>query len=78
MIPLSETRSQAEGATKRLDIQLGRESACSVHVATESEKFSVRVRTGEAQVLVRMDVELIRRQQEIREANEEIKRRMRG
>jgi hypothetical protein len=78
MIPPSGTQSQAEGTLKKLEIQAGREPVSSGSVSVETDMFPVRVRTGDAKVLVRVDIELLRRQQEIEEANEEIRRRLRG
>jgi len=78
MIPGSGTQAPAEGLTKQLELQHGQEPTCSGHVSAEAGMFPVRVKTTDAQVLVRVDVELLRRQQEILEANEAIRRRLHG
>ena len=78
MIPGSGTQVPAEGLTKKLELQQGREPVCSGHVSAEVGMFPVRVRSADAQVLVLLDVELLRRKQEIEAANETIRRRLRG
>jgi hypothetical protein len=78
MIPASRTQVPAEGVTHRLIVQQGQASVSSEYISDEASMFPVRVKTSQAQVLVRVDIALLRRQQEIEEANKEIRRRLRG
>lgn len=78
MIPASGTQGTTEGATQKLTIQTVQTSVSSMHVPVEGAMFPVRVKTDDAKILVRVDVELMRQQEEIERANEEIRRRLRG
>lgn len=78
MILASRTQVPAQGPTQALTIQQSQAPVSSGHTATEVSMFPVRVKTSDAQVRVCVDVELLRRQQEIEKANEEIHRRLRG
>jgi hypothetical protein len=78
MIQVSGTQAPAEGATQRLAIQEGQDPVSSGNVFTEFSTFPVLVKTSEAKVLVRVDMELMRRQQETEKANEAIRRRQHG
>lgn len=78
MIPTSGTECQAEGETKKLEVQEGHSPVCSGHIPVETGSLPVRVKTSDAQILVRTDVELLRRQQEVEEANKAIRQRLRG
>lgn len=78
MIPASRTQVPGEGTTHKLAIQQSQTAVSSEYISAEVSMFPVRVKTGDAQVLVCVDVELLRRQQEIEGANEEIRCRLRG
>jgi hypothetical protein len=78
MIPGSGTQAAAEGATQKLTIQQGQAPVCSGHISAEVSMFPVRVTTSEDTVLLRLNVQLLRRQREHEEANEAIRRRLRG
>jgi hypothetical protein len=78
MILASTTQAPAQGPMQTLAIQQSQAPVSSGYIATEVPMFPVRVKTSDAKVLVCVDVELLRRQQETEEANEEICRRLRG
>ncbi len=78
MIPSSGTHVTAEGATQKLTIQAGQTPVSSGHIPAEFGNFPVRVRSSEARVLIRVDADLMRQQQETEDANEAIRRRLRG
>lgn len=78
MIPASETQAPAEGTSQRVTIQESQVIVSSGHISTEVSMFPVRVKSADAQVRVLVDVELLKRQREVQEANEEIRRRLRG
>lgn len=78
MIPPSGTESRAEGPIKKLGVVSGSEPVSSGHVSAEIGMFPVRIKSSGAQIVVRVDVEALRRQQEIEEANESIRRRSGG
>jgi hypothetical protein len=78
IVPASGTQAPAEGETKRLTIQEGAPVVCSGTIAVSGPMFTVRVTTGDDKVLVRVNVQLFRQQREIEEANDAIRRRLRG
>jgi hypothetical protein len=78
LIPGSETQAPPEGHVKRLTFEVGQGPLSSGHISADTHMFPVRVKNSQAQITILVDVELMKRQQEIEEANEEISRRLRG
>lgn len=76
--PASGTQAPAEGETKPLAIEAGPVVVCSGTIAISGPMFPVRVTSAEDTVLVRVNVQISRQQREIEEANEAIRRRLRG
>jgi hypothetical protein len=74
----SGTQAPAEGRVNKLIVEMGEAPLCSGHISVDANMFPVRVKSSETKILIRVDVELMKRQQEIAEANEEIRRRLRG
>lgn len=74
----SGTQAPAEGQLKKLTVEMGTEPLSSGHISFDADMFPVRVKSSEAKILIRLDVELMKRQQETEAANEEISRRLRG
>jgi hypothetical protein len=78
MTPSSPTQAPAEGVMQKLTVEPGQAPTSSGHISADAQMFPVRVTTSEATVLIRVDIELMRRQQETEEANAAIRRRLRG
>ena len=77
-ILVSSTQVPAQGPTQTLTIQHSQTPVSTGYVVSEAPMFPVPVKASDAKVLVCVDVDLLRRQQVIVKANEDIRRRLRG